>query len=187
MSPAEGSTPDPVGALAAQVDQLQGMVVALAGDVVTLSERLKAVAEQRAASDVHSWLATDDAEAARLRFADLLVWLCDVWVHFPGHPLPACWYLHPWIVEELWVAMGAWRAAQRRGGSWAVMADWHRTVRPGVADRIEAAAGTCDPAAHRDPTDPDRPVPRPLPVPDDADAIADHWADHHSAPPPQHP
>lgn len=146
-----------------EVEELRAMVADLARDVATLTH-------QRAASDVRPWLGIDDPETARLCLADLVDWLGQIWVRYPGQPLPECWYLHPWIVEELWVALGTWRAAQRKGGSWPQLAEWHRTIRPGVAERIHRHAGTCALDQHQPDARLDRPHVQDLPVPPDLDA-----------------
>jgi hypothetical protein len=66
-----------------------------------------------------------------------------------GAALAACWPLHPWVVEELWVLRCCWWAARTgERASWLRWQDWHDRQRPGTARRITEGLERCAPDQH---------------------------------------
>lgn len=124
---------------------------ALLGDLAgTVSELAAAPAKPDA---VRPWLTVADGETAQMQLDLLARWLREVWAHYPGdaggRALPPCWARHPWVVEELWAARGAWVEATGPRGSYTRLADWHDRTRTGVARRIAQRLGSCQPHQHR--------------------------------------
>lgn len=141
------------------LQELTDLVEELAGRQATadgLIQEIATIVAELAATPkpdaVRPWLTEDDAELAVDRLDLLARWLREVWVHYPGHegtrPLPPCWARHPWAVEELWTARGAYREATGAKGSYARLSDWLDRTRPGVARRLADRLGTCDVHRH---------------------------------------
>lgn len=171
-----GSDPKTMEEMQLAIDHLAGLVTSLAADVVALHQ-------QQEANQVRPWLTVDDPELARHMLADLVGWVRDVWSWYPAPALPDCWWLHPYAVEELWAAMGAWRAAQRKGGGWGVFADWHARTRPGVAERVARHVGDCSLALHEPGCAQPPAVRQPVSLPVDLDAAAASWSSNRASSP----
>jgi hypothetical protein len=163
-----------VATLSGVVAELGGMVQDLAGDIIRF-------VAQGDPSAVRSWISVDDPELGRLMLADLAEWLDAVWVRFPGPVLPECWAYHPAVVEELWVVMNLYRSCFRKGGTWQGFADWLARYRPGAAERIDKAAGSCELSEHVPGSELD-PEKWPSVPSVDLSEVADYWTGHRRAP-----
>ena len=130
--------------------------------------------------DGQSWLMPADPNEAYALLADLLDWLAQVYLLYPGAALPSCWLWHPAVVEELWWLRQSHRDAySARDGSPGKVADWHDRHRPGVAKRIAAALRDCELSRHGQPG----PAPS-VPLLGSAARIADDWTSARTQPQP---
>lgn len=127
-----------------------------------------------------SWLLVADLQQARVVLADLLDWLAQVYLRYPGAVLPSCWLWHPGVVEELWWLRQAHLDAYgAETGAPAKIADWHDRQRPGVARRVGVALRDCELALHEQPS----PAPT-VPLSGSADRIAEAWTTSRTTPQP---
>jgi regulator of replication initiation timing len=166
--------PDPVAALAAQLEELRGQLARTQGEVGVLRERLEAESSQTAMLRLDVKQSRDQlaeaiekrrlkppsapwwvvgADEGRAMLAGLREWVeAFLRPHYPGYMtrLPRCWANHGEAVWEL----SALRAEHER-----IYADednrdlqgalnWHDRLLPGVLDRL-AAAIRCDEAGCR--------------------------------------
>jgi len=155
--------PDPIAALAAQLEDLRGQigalrarhgedyghVMVLLAEVKKLSEKIDAATARRQADDPPApyWLGlSKDEHAARL--AELRAWVERVGlVQYPGYfaKLPPCWPAHPEAVIELSTVMAEWSRVygdpDNRPLPDALM--WNDRWLPGVLGRL-AAVIKCD-------------------------------------------
>lgn len=137
---------------------------------------------------VTSWIdmQPDEQDEARAQLNDLAAWVGRVYLRYSGAELPSCWMWHPDVVEELWWLYCCHTVAYRsRGGSWAKVATWHHTERPGVVARIRPAVGTCELSRHTD-TAFDRvdTGPREAPLRRHLDLVAATWVERREPPAP---
>lgn len=103
-----------------------------------------------------TWAALSAAQAGE-------VWLAlDEWVRWlvtryalDHRDVPACWYAHGDLVEELTALMTAHQGAYDRAGPATGPADWHQVL-ANTRTRLQAWAGRtgCRHGQHRDPTPP---------------------------------
>jgi hypothetical protein len=139
---------DELAALQATVEVQQVGLNRLSAEVRQLAELL---AHQSPASVVDGVTASGDGEkpgpwtwrnlperqAAGL-WRELADWLA--WLHsrYPiAETVPACWWRHPEIVEELTAANAAWKAAyQSPGASPYAPGEWHDRWLPGLEHRL---------------------------------------------------
>ena len=166
--------PDPLAALAAQVEELRGQLARSQGDIGHLRERLEAGSSQTAMLrlDVKQsrdelaeaigkrrlkpppapwWRVTRDEGEAML--ADLREWVeTFLRPHYPDYTtrLPACWANHFEAVWELSTLRAEWQRIyddeDNRDLRGAL--NWHDRLLPGVLDRL-ATAIRCDEAGCR--------------------------------------
>ena len=140
--------------------------------------------EEEAPAPVRSWLATNDPAQAAAQLADLITWVGDVYLRYPGGALPSCWLWHPAVVEELWWLRHAHHAAYHdRGACWREVGDWHDRQRPGVARRINQALADCELSRHVPGADRHQPSPA-VPLVAAAVEIAEHWTRRRGTPDP---
>ena len=167
--------PDPLAALAAQVEDLRGVVakcqalvtawdtrlevegiggtMMLRLEVKQLRERLdEAVAKRQLAPPPAPWWCVGEAEGKAM-LADLRAWVEDfARRHYPGYMarLPRCWANHPEAVWELSTVRAEWQriyAGEDNRDLQGALA-WHDRWFPGVLSRL-AEAITCDEAGCR--------------------------------------
>ena len=161
------------------------MLRQLAADIALLAPSPEE--EEEVPPAVRSWLAANDPEQASAQLADLITWVGEVYVRYPGGALPSCWLWHPVVVEELWWLRHAHHAAYHgRSGCWREVADWHDRQRPGVARRIGAALADCDLSRHVPGADRHQPSPA-VPLAAAADRVAEQWTRNRSTPDPTAP
>lgn len=173
------STPDPTPREAGD-PPIEQQVAELREQVTAMGAALAEVLKRTDATAVTSWLTITGPDAARALLSDLHQWVAQVWGAYPGSPLPTCWALHPWLVEELWVSMQLWLLAERKPGDYRVRDAWHDRSRPGVTRRLrESDAGHCEPTEHV----PGALAGTPVDVPS-LDAIAERWATTRTVPEP---
>jgi hypothetical protein len=133
-----------------------------------------------------SWLVTTEWEVGESLTTQLAGWVRQVYLRWPDAALPACWSLHPWVMEELWVLHRCWwQARTGESASWLRWQDWHDRQRPATARRIAEGLAECGPEQH---------IPAsscPYPVVPGADVVplsVTAWAtEDHQAWPPQVP
>jgi hypothetical protein len=96
-----------------------------------------------------SWLVTTDWAAGEELTTELVGWAREVYLRWPDAVLPACWALHPWVIEELWVLRCCWVSARTgETASWLRWQDWHDRQRPATARRITEGLEYCAPDQH---------------------------------------
>ena len=162
--------PDPVAALAAQLEELRGRVLRLRtivaqwdtrldqgiGEMLVLRVEVKHLAEALdQALSAHRlkpppapyWLGLQPAEY-RKRIAELRDWVENfLRVNYPGYTssLRACWVNHPEAVWELSTLMTEWLSiyGDQDNRDLAAAAWWHERWLPGVLARM-AKAIPCD-------------------------------------------
>ena len=164
--------PDPVAALAAQLEELRGQLARSQGDIGHLRERLEtegiggtmrllldlkqlreqlddAVEKRRLKPPPAPWWCVGEAEG-RAMLAELSEWV-DGFArrHYPGYMtrLPRCWANHPEAVWELSTLRAEWQRIyddeDNRDLQGAL--NWHDKLLPGVLARLEASI-RCDEA-----------------------------------------
>ena len=105
--------------------------------------------EPEPAEVLPSWLVTTDWAAGEELTTELVGWAREVYLRWPDAMLPACWSLHPWVVEELWVLRCCWISARTgETASWLRWQDWHDRQRPATARRIAEGLEGCAPEQH---------------------------------------
>lgn len=128
-----------------------------------------------------AWLIVEDENTARAALADLIDWLHQVYIHYPGaaESLGECWLWHPTAIEELMALRAAWQAAYTGPEANAARAiDWHDRHLPGVQRRLRAALADCSLAAHRPGGRADKPHSA-VPGGISADQLATWWTTTH--------
>jgi len=124
-----------------------------------------------------AWLlqvgSTEPAQAEEM-LVDLVTWLDAVYLRYPGSELPACWKLHPWVVEELlWLRASHAEAYAAR--TWGVpVGMWHDQQRPRVVERIRPLLSSCDIHKH-EPAGQEANPPIAAPLGGHAAAVAAEW------------
>ncbi|MCF7552608.1 hypothetical protein [Pseudonocardia sp. WMMC193] len=184
--------PDPVAALARQVDELERRVGEIRGlpqrveDLVqlvaALTRTVHALRARREPQPCMTWLlAPENPGNVRELLDDVGDWVGVIYLRYSdaAQSFPDCWPWHPEVVEELVCLMESWSAAyQGPAASVALAADWHERLRPGVVRRIRIYAGTCSRDNHRSrpgwTAHPSAAVA--VPSLDVADAISTWWA-----------
>jgi hypothetical protein len=167
--------PDPVAALAAQLEELRGQlarytgetghlraklaedsgqVVMLRLEIKQLAEKIKAAIGRRNADEPPApyWLGLSRDEYGT-RLAELRGWVDRVGlVQYPGYfeKLPPCWPNHPEAVTELSNVMTEWVRVygDEENRDLAAALWWHERWLPGVLSRLTAAV-KCDVAGCR--------------------------------------
>jgi hypothetical protein len=133
---------------------------------------------------VWSWLLMSDPETAVTVMADLVRWLDQVYLRFPGAELGACWLWHPHVIEELlWLRSAHAEGYDPEAGSWLRVGDWHDRQRPGVVRRIKESLGKCDLSLHA-PGRPHGHAPAVAPLVAHAAQVAQQWATTSTRPAP---
>ena len=133
---------------------------------------------------VWSWLLMSDPDMAVTVMADLVRWLDQVYLRFPGAELGACWLWHPHVIEELlWLRSAHAEGYDPEAGSWLRVGDWHDRQRPGVVRRIKEALGKCDLSLHA-PGRPHGHAPAVAPLVAHAAQVAQQWATTSTRPAP---
>lgn len=157
-------------ALAVQDELLRGLAV----DVKALVAKAPAKTPPPA-----SWLLTSHPDALAELLADLVVWLRDVYLWYPGAVLPSCWMWHPACIEELaWLRQYHAEAYHPSGKSVAKAAEFHERFLPGVLHRLAAGPyADCDLTRHVPGEDRARTEPDNAPLHDDTHQIATAWMD----------
>ena len=167
--------PDPIAALAAQLEELRGQlarytgetghlraklaedsgqVVMLRLEIKKLGEKIEAAIARRNADEPPApyWLGLSREEHGT-RLAELRGWVDRVGlVQYPGYfeKLPPCWPDHPEAVTELSNVMTEWIRVygDEENRDLAAALWWHERWLPGVLSRL-AAAVKCDVAGCR--------------------------------------
>jgi len=167
--------PDPVAALAAQVDELRGQLARAQGHIGQLRERLdgdvagatmmlrlevkqqgdrldEAVAKNRLKPPPAPWWGVSRAEGEAM-LAELREWVeTFLRPHYPGYMtrLPACWANHFEAAWELSTLRAEWQRiyADEANRDLQGALNWHDRYLPGVIARL-AEAIRCDEAGCR--------------------------------------
>jgi hypothetical protein len=167
--------PDPVAALAAQLEELRGQLARYTGEtgqlrarlnedsgqvlmlrleIKQLAEKIEAAIGRRNTDEPPApyWLGLSREEHGA-RLAELRGWVDRVGlVQYPGYfeRLPACWPNHPEAVTELSNVMTEWARVYSDPGNRDLAAAliWHDRWLPGVLARLTAAV-KCDAAGCR--------------------------------------
>jgi hypothetical protein len=155
-NPAEHERADEVAALRATVEVQQLGLNRLSAEVRQLTDQLTdLVAHQPPAATVDaaadgatdtgegekpapwSWRHLPERQAAAL-WRELADWLTWLHTRYPlAETIPACWWRHPEIVEELTAAHAAWKAAYTSpGASPYAPGEWHDRWLPGLEHRL---------------------------------------------------
>lgn len=147
-APHDQQRADEIAALQATVEIQQIGLNRLSDQVRKLQEQLAhqppATATEGAADTLDgdkptpwTWRHLPERQAAAL-WRELADWL--TWLHsrYPlADTIPACWWRHPEIVEELTAALAAWKAAyQSPGASPYAPGEWHDRWLPGLEHRL---------------------------------------------------
>ena len=166
--------PDPVAALAAQLEELRGQLARAQGDIGHLRERLEAESGQTAMLRLQVKQSREQLEEAiekrRLKPPPAPWWSVGrdegqamlaglrEWVetflrpHYPDYltRLPRCWANHGEAVWELSTLRAEWQRIYDDEDSRDLRGalNWHARLLPGVLDRL-AAAIRCDEAGCR--------------------------------------
>ncbi len=146
--PGQDEQADEVAALQATVEVQQIGLNRLSAEVRQLTELL---AHQPPAATVNAatgaaegekpapwnWRHLPQRQAAAL-WRELADWLAWLHTRYPlAETIPACWWRHPEIVEELTAAHAAWKAAyQSPGASPYSPGEWHDRWLPGLEHRL---------------------------------------------------
>lgn len=125
--------------LAGTVHVLEDTVTRLAGELRQLTAGPSPESAPRARLTGPSWsLRTMTPERRRMVMNDLADWLG--WLHerYPvAEAVPACWWRHPEVVEELLALRTAWGSAYEDPEAPPhAAADWHDRLLPGTLARI---------------------------------------------------
>ena len=171
---------------AGRVGEIDGSLRELWGLVRAMADRLNAGPEEKPTPPVRAWLhmaGSGDRDQAVEVLTDLVGWLDEVYLRYPGVTLPACWMFHPWVVEELlWLRQSHADAYAAR--MWGVPAGmWHDQQRPRVVERIRQHLSSCDLKQHVSPGRAARP-PLPAPLAGHVTAVAEAWTSHGLPPEP---
>jgi hypothetical protein len=176
-----GEELDPVAALARMVERVkraqaaqEQMLRGLAGDVKALVAKTPARVPPPIA-----WLLTAHPQTLAGVLADLLVWLRDVYLWYPGAILPSCWLWHPACIEELCCLRQYHAEAYHQSAkSVAKAMEFHERFLPGVIKRLAAAPyADCDLARHTPTGDRHRTEPDDAPLHDITHQVATAWMD----------
>ncbi|MGH3575804.1 MAG: hypothetical protein ACRDUW_28975 [Pseudonocardiaceae bacterium] len=172
---------DPVAALARMVERVQRaqaiqgeLLRGLAGDVTKLIATTPAKQPPPVA-----WLLTTHPETCLEVLTDLLAWLRDVYLMYPGAVLPSCWMWHPACIEEL-VCLRQYHAEAYGPPAKGVAKaqEFHERFLPGTVKRLSGTPySDCDLARHQPTGDRLRTQPDPAPLHDSARQIATAWMD----------
>ncbi|MHB2023228.1 MAG: hypothetical protein ACYCO3_07865 [Mycobacteriales bacterium] len=147
--------PDPDEPEAATLDRLQAELATLASriDLLThlVTTQVATGGDEPPASARHAWnWATLPAEEARIAWAQLAGWVDQLAARYGLHEtIPACWYAHPPIVEELTALRAAWFAAYHPRAKPDQAAVWHDAL-DRVLNRIHGWNRTGCAGTHRD-------------------------------------
>lgn len=122
-------------------DELRSMADQTADGLAGIRDRVGALrggADRTAeAPQRFSWRDLGAEEATRL-MAELHDWVGWLVTRYPlGESIPACWAVHPEMVEELTAAYAAWQGAYREPfASATAPAEWHDRWLPGLGYRL---------------------------------------------------
>jgi len=133
----------------------EGVARALTGldaEVEDLAARLDELASGGIEGTVTAWCWRDIGRVgAALLWKRLAFWVGWLRARYPiSEQLPACWWRHPELVEELTALYLAWRAAYTDPAAHLTApADWHDRWLPGTLARVRRWGVYCD-GEHRD-------------------------------------
>lgn len=179
-----------ITALTAQLDQQVAAAASTQNRLEQLHTYITRGPQQagKEGAGAFTWFGFDGtAEDAAVMLERLVQWVRGVYLQYSDarKSLPACWLLHPDIVEELQVLRAAWVHAFGPHARPTDPSDFHDRQRRGVEQRVRIYARSCSADLHHPGvTGGYNPRPTPVAHTELIPAIATWWAeDRDSAPP----